>query len=100
MLHVVGIYWWFRNDDLLYPLAMIPPKTIPPFWHAIFLILVNGKNFFPPPSFSSIYFLLLFIYEYLFSLQLIYEHRFSLQLNGRCVALIQKDLTFKLEMGL
>ncbi|KAL5799821.1 hypothetical protein ACOSQ4_032705 [Xanthoceras sorbifolium] len=41
MLHVVGTYWWFQNDDLLYPLVMIPPKTIPPFWHAIFIILVN-----------------------------------------------------------
>ncbi|XP_031265667.1 RING finger and transmembrane domain-containing protein 2-like [Pistacia vera] len=41
MLHVVGIYWWFRHDDLLYPLVLIPPKTIPPFWHAIFIILVN-----------------------------------------------------------
>ncbi|KAL6123451.1 hypothetical protein ACLB2K_075973 [Fragaria x ananassa] len=41
MLHVVGVYWWYRNDDLLYPLAMLPPKAIPPFWHAIFIILVN-----------------------------------------------------------
>ncbi|XP_015877618.3 uncharacterized protein LOC107414042 [Ziziphus jujuba] len=41
MLHVVGIYWWYRNDDLLYPLVMLPPKAIPPFWHAIFIILVN-----------------------------------------------------------
>ncbi|KAA8517572.1 hypothetical protein F0562_017798 [Nyssa sinensis] len=41
MLHVVGIYWWFRNDDLLYPLVMLPPKAIPPFWHAIFVIMVN-----------------------------------------------------------
>ncbi|KAL0375487.1 UNVERIFIED_CONTAM: hypothetical protein Sradi_3464400 [Sesamum radiatum] len=23
-LHVVGIYWWYRNDDLLYPLLMLP----------------------------------------------------------------------------
>eukprot|EP00262_Sarcandra_glabra_P005707 TRINITY_DN17482_c0_g2_i1.p1 TRINITY_DN17482_c0_g2~~TRINITY_DN17482_c0_g2_i1.p1 ORF type:complete len:454 (+),score=47.08 TRINITY_DN17482_c0_g2_i1:44-1405(+) len=41
MLHVIGIYWWYRNDDLLYPLIMLPPKAIPPFWHAIFIILVN-----------------------------------------------------------
>ncbi|XP_068328867.1 uncharacterized protein [Pyrus communis] len=41
MLHVVVVYWWYRSDDLLYPLAMLPPKTIPPFWHAIFIILVN-----------------------------------------------------------
>ncbi|KAI5662911.1 hypothetical protein M9H77_22234 [Catharanthus roseus] len=40
-LHVVGIYWWYRNDDLLYPLVMLPPKAIPPFWHAIFIIMVN-----------------------------------------------------------
>ncbi|OVA02210.1 zinc finger protein [Macleaya cordata] len=41
MLHVVGVYWWYRNDDLLYPLVMLPPKAIPPFWHAIFIIMVN-----------------------------------------------------------
>ncbi|KAJ4971459.1 hypothetical protein NE237_004558 [Protea cynaroides] len=40
-LHVVGVYWWYRNDDLLYPLVMLPPKAIPPFWHAIFITLVN-----------------------------------------------------------
>ncbi|KAI3993714.1 hypothetical protein MKX01_002727 [Papaver californicum] len=41
ILHVVGVYWWFRNDDLLLPLVMLPPKAIPPFWHAIFIIMVN-----------------------------------------------------------
>ncbi|KAK1388419.1 RING finger and transmembrane domain-containing protein 2 [Heracleum sosnowskyi] len=41
MLHVIGIYWWYRNDDIFYSLIMIPPKAIPPFWHAIFTILVN-----------------------------------------------------------
>ncbi|XP_077239238.1 uncharacterized protein LOC143880278 [Tasmannia lanceolata] len=41
VLHVVGVYWWYRNDDLLYPLIMLPPKSIPPFWHAIFIIMVN-----------------------------------------------------------
>ncbi|CAK8542189.1 unnamed protein product [Lathyrus sativus] len=40
-LHVVGVYWWYQNDDLLYPLVMLPPKEIPPFWHAIFIIMVN-----------------------------------------------------------
>lgn len=57
MLHVAGVYWWYRNDDLLYPLVMLPPKSIPPFWHAIFIIMVNGiflstsycfGHFFPP----------------------------------------------------
>ncbi|GMH30085.1 hypothetical protein Nepgr_031928 [Nepenthes gracilis] len=24
-LHVFGVYWWFRNDDVLYPLIMLPP---------------------------------------------------------------------------
>ncbi|KAJ7959500.1 RING finger and transmembrane domain-containing protein [Quillaja saponaria] len=41
MLHIMCIYWWYQNDDLLYPLVMLPPKEIPPFWHAIFIILVN-----------------------------------------------------------
>ncbi|XP_004502805.1 uncharacterized protein [Cicer arietinum] len=41
MLYVICIYWWYRNDDLLYPLALFPPKATPPFWHTIFIILVN-----------------------------------------------------------
>lgn len=41
MIHVFGVYWWYRNDDLLRPLFMLPPKEIPPFWHAIFIIMVN-----------------------------------------------------------
>ncbi|CAN1333864.1 RING finger and transmembrane domain-containing protein 2 [Linum perenne] len=40
-VHVVGVYWWYQNDDLLYPLVMLPPKAIPPFWHAVFIIMVN-----------------------------------------------------------
>ncbi|XP_061339146.1 uncharacterized protein LOC133285861 isoform X2 [Gastrolobium bilobum] len=40
MLHVMCIYWWYRNDDLLYPLVMLPPRATP-FWPAIFIILVN-----------------------------------------------------------
>ncbi|CAH9069143.1 unnamed protein product [Cuscuta epithymum] len=40
-VHVVGLYWWFRQDELLYPLVMLPPKAIPPFWHAIFMIMAN-----------------------------------------------------------
>lgn len=45
LVHVVGIYWWCHTDDLLYPLVMLPPKTVPPFWHALFIILVNGTDF-------------------------------------------------------
>ncbi|KAI3666793.1 hypothetical protein L6452_41830 [Arctium lappa] len=40
-LYVAGVYWWFRKDDLLSPLLMLPPTNIPPFWHAIFIIVVN-----------------------------------------------------------
>jgi hypothetical protein len=50
MLHVIGVYWWYQNDDLLYPLVMLPPKAILPFWHAVFIILVNGMDF------NSLYF--------------------------------------------
>ncbi|KAL5550379.1 hypothetical protein UlMin_000555 [Ulmus minor] len=39
--HIVAVYWWYQNDDLLFPLVMLPPKVIPPFWHAIFIIMVN-----------------------------------------------------------
>lgn len=41
ILHVVGIYWWYRSDDLMYPLVLLPPRAIPPFWHAVFIIMVN-----------------------------------------------------------
>ncbi|XP_076894107.1 uncharacterized protein LOC143546295 [Bidens hawaiensis] len=41
MLHVIGVYWWFRKDDICNPLFMIPPKEIPPFWNAVFTIIVN-----------------------------------------------------------
>ncbi|KAI7997345.1 hypothetical protein LOK49_LG10G01185 [Camellia lanceoleosa] len=40
-LHMIVVYWWYWNDDILYPLIMVPPKAIPPFWHAIFIIMVN-----------------------------------------------------------
>ncbi|MFS7980018.1 hypothetical protein Hanom_Chr10g00934471 [Helianthus anomalus] len=33
---------WYKNDDLCYPLFMVPPRAIPPFRHAIFMIIVNG----------------------------------------------------------
>uniref|UniRef100_A0A164Z693 Uncharacterized protein n=1 Tax=Daucus carota subsp. sativus TaxID=79200 RepID=A0A164Z693_DAUCS len=39
-LHVISVYWWYLTD-LLHLLVMIPPKAIPPFWQAIFIIVVN-----------------------------------------------------------
>ncbi|CAL9775265.1 unnamed protein product [Musa acuminata subsp. burmannicoides] len=42
MIHVYGVYWWHRNDDLLYPLVMISPKGTLAFWRALLIILVNG----------------------------------------------------------
>ncbi|KAJ6810670.1 RING finger and transmembrane domain-containing protein 2 [Iris pallida] len=41
MIHIFSVYWWHKNNDLLYPLVLLPPKEIPPFWHAIFIIMVN-----------------------------------------------------------
>ncbi|XP_047307277.1 E3 ubiquitin-protein ligase RNFT1-like [Impatiens glandulifera] len=41
LLHVIGVYWWYWSLDLLHPLIMLPPTSVPPFWHAIFIILVN-----------------------------------------------------------
>ncbi|KAF5771213.1 putative transcription factor C2H2 family [Helianthus annuus] len=41
MLQVIGVYWWYQNDDICNPLFMIPPKAIPPFWNAVFTIIVN-----------------------------------------------------------
>jgi hypothetical protein len=42
VVHVSGFYWCYKNGDLIRPLVMLPLKEIPPFWHAIFIILVNG----------------------------------------------------------
>ncbi|KAK1398113.1 RING finger and transmembrane domain-containing protein 2 [Heracleum sosnowskyi] len=39
-LQVISVYWWYLTD-LLNLLVMIPPKSIPPFWHAIFIVVVN-----------------------------------------------------------
>ncbi|KAJ6798744.1 RING finger and transmembrane domain-containing protein 2 [Iris pallida] len=41
VIHIFAVYWWHKNNDLLYPLILLPPKEIPPFWHAIFIIMVN-----------------------------------------------------------
>lgn len=40
-LHVVGFYWWYWKEELIHPFVMLPPKAIPPFWHAVFMILAN-----------------------------------------------------------
>lgn len=42
VVHVFGVYWCYKNGDLVRPLVALAPKEIPPFWHAIFIILVNG----------------------------------------------------------
>ncbi|VFQ99548.1 unnamed protein product [Cuscuta campestris] len=41
MLHVIVIYWWYWKANLFYPLLLLPLKAIPPFWHAVFIVLVN-----------------------------------------------------------
>ncbi|KAK1409244.1 hypothetical protein QVD17_35770 [Tagetes erecta] len=41
VFHVTVVYWWFQDDDLWKPLFMVPPKAIPPFWNAIFTVVVN-----------------------------------------------------------
>ncbi|KAL8237174.1 hypothetical protein R6Q59_018255 [Mikania micrantha] len=43
MLHVVFVYWWYQDDNLMYPLILLPPKSTPQFWHALFIILVNDS---------------------------------------------------------
>ncbi|XP_019412727.1 PREDICTED: RING finger and transmembrane domain-containing protein 1-like [Lupinus angustifolius] len=40
-LQVIAVYWWYHNHDLIYPLLMLPPTDIPPFWHAFFIIILN-----------------------------------------------------------
>uniref|UniRef100_A0A7N0VB30 RING-type domain-containing protein n=1 Tax=Kalanchoe fedtschenkoi TaxID=63787 RepID=A0A7N0VB30_KALFE len=40
-VQAVGVYWWYENYDLWHPLLMLPPKTVPPFLHAIFIIVAN-----------------------------------------------------------
>uniref|UniRef100_A0A0D9UX82 RING-type domain-containing protein n=1 Tax=Leersia perrieri TaxID=77586 RepID=A0A0D9UX82_9ORYZ len=41
VVHVFGVYWCYKDGDLVRPLVALSPKEIPPFWHAIFIILVN-----------------------------------------------------------
>lgn len=41
MLYVLCIYECYGSDDVLFPLAMFPPKATPSFGNAIFIILVN-----------------------------------------------------------
>lgn len=73
MLHVISIYWWYQSDDLLYPLIMVPPKSVPPFWHAIFTILVNGmyllsiglQHFYPNGKLLCCLFFQLLHYSYI-----------------------------------
>ncbi|GJW12269.1 hypothetical protein Tco_1578096 [Tanacetum coccineum] len=43
-LYVAAVYWLFGKDDVIYPLVMLSPKTVPPFWQAIFIIVVNGMQ--------------------------------------------------------
>ncbi|KAL5653863.1 hypothetical protein ACJX0J_033182, partial [Zea mays] len=50
VVHVSGFYWCYKNGDLIRPLMMLPPKEIPPFWHAIFIILVNGMVYNGAPN--------------------------------------------------
>lgn len=38
---IIAIYWWYNKEDLFRPLFMLPPKEIPKFWDAVFIIIVN-----------------------------------------------------------
>lgn len=40
-VQVVAIYWRYSKENLLRQLLMLPPKEIPKFWHAVFIIVVN-----------------------------------------------------------
>lgn len=84
MLHVVGVYWWYRNDDLLYPLAMLPPKAIPPFWHAIFIILVNGM--------LTVYYYSFSVNKIVMLLSSIYSRLLSItSFTGECVMNVKTE---------
>ncbi|XP_050209612.1 uncharacterized protein LOC126660261 isoform X2 [Mercurialis annua] len=41
ILYVIGLYYCYRNDDLLPPLVMLPPKVLPRFRTAVFIIIIN-----------------------------------------------------------
>jgi hypothetical protein len=43
LVHIVGVYWWYSAGALWRPLVLLPPRNIPMFWQAIFIIVVNGK---------------------------------------------------------
>eukprot|EP00249_Psilotum_nudum_P021894 c28293_g1_i1 orf=598-1968(+) len=41
LCHIIAVYSWYWRGDFLRPLLMIPPKEIPKFWQAIFILVVN-----------------------------------------------------------
>ncbi|CAM6015079.1 unnamed protein product [Sphagnum balticum] len=41
LVHIVGVYWWYSAGALWRPLVLLPPRNIPMFWQAIFIIVVN-----------------------------------------------------------
>jgi hypothetical protein len=43
-MQIIAVYWWCTKD-LLRSLIILPPKAVPEFWHAVFIILMNGKLF-------------------------------------------------------
>lgn len=40
-MQIALVYWWYRKEELLRPLFLLPPREIPKFWHAVFIIMVN-----------------------------------------------------------
>lgn len=41
LTHILAVYCFYWGEDLLRPLFMVPPRNIPKFWQAIFIIIVN-----------------------------------------------------------
>ncbi|CAI5939634.1 unnamed protein product [Closterium sp. NIES-65] len=41
LAHVAVVNWLFWPEQLWRPLLLIPPAEVPPFWHALFIIVTN-----------------------------------------------------------
>ncbi|KAI3766937.1 hypothetical protein L2E82_17016 [Cichorium intybus] len=54
MLHVIGVYWWYQNDDLCYPLLGMNIRFSSPFSPPPPSIFPSKFESFEPPSSPSI----------------------------------------------
>lgn len=48
--HVASLQGMFDRSEILLPLSLHPIRQQPKFWHAVFIVFVNGKLPLPAPA--------------------------------------------------